>query len=113
MVVSSLPEPGPMKGACCKSLFQSSGMKSGGMECAIHIRHMLRSCFRLMDNLLMAGRVVVAAYCVIVGTTNCTSTSKYHKFYAGINEDNSTYHLKPGEVLGLPELALTYSQIKD
>ncbi len=38
-----------------------------------------------------------------------TDDSEYHHFFAGINEDNSTYNLKKSEVFRTPELALTYS----
>lgn len=38
-----------------------------------------------------------------------TDDSEYHHFYAGINEENSAYHLKKGEVFVTPALALTYS----
>ena len=38
-----------------------------------------------------------------------TDDSEYHHFYAGINEDNSEYHLKKGEIFVTPALALTYS----
>lgn len=38
-----------------------------------------------------------------------TDDSEYHHFYAGINEENSVYHLKRGEVFTTPMLALTYS----
>ena len=38
-----------------------------------------------------------------------TDDSEYHQFYAGINEENSTYHLKKGEIFVTPALALTYS----
>ena len=39
-----------------------------------------------------------------------TDDSEYHHFYAGINEENSEYHLKKGETFVTPALALTYSQ---
>lgn len=39
-----------------------------------------------------------------------TDDSEYHHFYAGINEDNSSYNLAKGEVFRTPELALTYSK---
>ena len=39
-----------------------------------------------------------------------TDDSEYHHFYAGINEDNSSYNLPKGEVFRTPELALTYSK---
>ena len=38
-----------------------------------------------------------------------TDDSEYHHFYAGINEENSEYHLKKGETFVTPALALTYS----
>lgn len=38
-----------------------------------------------------------------------TGDSDYHRFYAGICPDNSSYTLAPGEVFRTPELALTYS----
>ena len=39
-----------------------------------------------------------------------TDDTEYHYFFAGINEDNSEYHLKKGEKFVTPHLALTYSQ---
>lgn len=38
-----------------------------------------------------------------------TDDSDFHYFFAGINEDNSEYHLMPNEVFITPPLALTYS----
>lgn len=38
-----------------------------------------------------------------------TDDSEYHQFYAGINEENSVYNLKKGELFITPALALTYS----
>ena len=38
-----------------------------------------------------------------------TDDTEYHYFFAGINEDNSEYHLKKGESFTTPVLALTYS----
>lgn len=38
-----------------------------------------------------------------------TDDSDYHHFFAGINEENSAYHLKRGETFITPPLALTYS----
>ncbi len=38
-----------------------------------------------------------------------TDDTEYHYFSAGINEDNSEYHLKKGETFTTPALALTYS----
>ena len=39
-----------------------------------------------------------------------TDDSEYHQFYAGINEENSSYTLEKEEVFRTPELALTYSR---
>lgn len=39
-----------------------------------------------------------------------TDDSDYHHFFAGINEENSTYNLKKGESFVTPPLALTYSE---
>ena len=38
-----------------------------------------------------------------------TDDTEYHYLFAGINEDNSEYHLKKGETFTTPPLALTYS----
>ena len=38
-----------------------------------------------------------------------TDDTEYHYFFAGINEENSEYHLKKGETFRTPALALTYS----
>ncbi len=38
-----------------------------------------------------------------------TDASDYHKFFAGINPDNSQYVLEPGESFETPPVALTYS----
>lgn len=38
-----------------------------------------------------------------------TDDTEYHYFFAGINSDNSEYHLKKGETFKTPTLALTYS----
>lgn len=38
-----------------------------------------------------------------------TDDTEYHYFFAGINEQNSEYHLKKGETFKTPVLALTYS----
>ncbi len=38
-----------------------------------------------------------------------TDDTEYHYFFAGINSDNSEYHLKKGETFKTPALALTYS----
>ncbi len=39
-----------------------------------------------------------------------TDDTEYHYFFAGINEDNSEYHLKKGEAFKTPHLALTFSK---
>ena len=39
-----------------------------------------------------------------------TDDSDYHYFYAGINPDNSEYHLKKGETFITPRVALSFSQ---
>ena len=39
-----------------------------------------------------------------------TDDSDYHYFYAGINPDNSEYHLKKGETFVTPKVALSFSQ---
>ena len=39
-----------------------------------------------------------------------TDDTEYHYLFAGINEDNSEYHLKKGETFVTPRLALTYSE---
>ncbi|MDE6497733.1 MAG: alpha-galactosidase [Muribaculaceae bacterium] len=57
------------------------------------------------------GRVIGAALCY-PGNYKLfidTDDSDTHHFYAGINEENSEYHLKKGETFTTPELALTYS----
>lgn len=57
------------------------------------------------------GRVIGAALCY-PGNYKLfidTDDSDYHHFFAGINEENSEYHLKKGETFTTPELALTYS----
>ena len=38
-----------------------------------------------------------------------TDDTEYHYFFAGINEENSEYHLKKGETFKTPALALTFS----
>lgn len=57
------------------------------------------------------GRVIGAALCYS-GNYKLrvdTDESDFHHFFAGINEDNSSYVLAPGETFVTPELALTYS----
>ncbi len=39
-----------------------------------------------------------------------TDDTEYHYLFAGINEDNSEYHLKKGETFATPALALTYTE---
>jgi alpha-galactosidase len=39
-----------------------------------------------------------------------TSDDEYHHFFAGINEENSTYSLGKDEIFSTPALALTYSK---
>ena len=58
-----------------------------------------------------SGRVIGAALCY---TGNYllridTDESDYNHFFAGINPDNSVWHLAPGEIFQTPELALTFS----
>ena len=58
------------------------------------------------------GRVIGAALCYS-GNYKLkidTDDTEYHYFFAGINEDNSAYHLKKGETFVTPALALTYSE---
>ena len=58
------------------------------------------------------GRTIGAALCypgnykLMVDTDD----SLHHHFFAGINEENSEYHLAAGETFETPELALTYSE---
>lgn len=57
------------------------------------------------------GRVIGAALCYS-GNYKLrikTGDTDYHEFLAGINEENSAYHLRKGEVFSTPALALTYS----
>lgn len=57
------------------------------------------------------GRVIGAALCYS-GNYKLrvdTDESDFHHFFSGINEDNSSYILAPGETFVTPELALTYS----
>lgn len=58
------------------------------------------------------GRVIGAALCYggnykLMFDTDDTA---YHHFFAGINEENSSYNLKKGEKFTTPPLALTYSE---
>ena len=57
------------------------------------------------------GRVIGAALCY-TGNYKLridTDDSDYHQFYAGINEENSSYSLDKKEVFKTPALAITYS----
>ena len=59
-----------------------------------------------------AGDVIGAALCYS-GNFRLkidTDDTEYHYFFAGINEDNSEYHLKKGETFTTPALALTFSK---
>jgi alpha-galactosidase len=58
-----------------------------------------------------AGRVIGAALCY-GGNYRLridTDDSEYHHFFAGINEDNSTYNLAKGKTFSTPPVAFTYS----
>jgi len=58
------------------------------------------------------GRVIGAALCYS-GNYKLrfdTGDEDYHWFFAGINEENSEYHLQKGETFVTPVLALTYSK---
>ena len=58
-----------------------------------------------------AGDVIGAAICYS-GNYQLkidTDDTEYHYFFAGINPDNSEYHLKRGETFKTPPLALTFS----
>ena len=39
-----------------------------------------------------------------------TDDTEYHYFFAGINPDNSEYHLKKGEIFTTPKVALSFSK---
>ncbi len=57
------------------------------------------------------GRIIGAALCY-PGNYKLfvdTDDTDFHHFFAGINEENSEYHLAKGETFTTPELALTYS----
>ena len=57
------------------------------------------------------GRVIGAALCY-GGNYRMkveTDDTEYHYLFAGINEDNSAYHLAKGETFTTPVLALTYT----
>ena len=57
------------------------------------------------------GQVIGAALCYSGNyrLKVVTDDTEYHYFFAGINEDNSEYHLKKGETFQTPPLALTWS----
>ena len=57
------------------------------------------------------GRVIGAALCYSGNYRLAIDTdeSDWHHFFAGINEDNSEYHLRAGETFATPALALTFS----
>ena len=59
-----------------------------------------------------SGQVIGAAlaYSGNYKLKTVTDDTEYHYFFAGINADNSEYHLKKGETFKTPVLALTYSQ---
>lgn len=58
-----------------------------------------------------AGNVIGAAlvYSGNYKLKTVTDDTEYHYFFAGINEQNSEYHLKKGATFKTPALALTYS----
>ena len=58
------------------------------------------------------GQVIGAALCYSGNyrLKVTTDDTEYHYFFAGINEDNSEYHLKKGETFQTPALALSFSQ---
>ena len=59
-----------------------------------------------------SGQVIGAALCYSGNYRLKVNTddTDYHYFFAGINEDNSEYHLKRGETFTTPKLALSFSQ---
>ncbi len=59
-----------------------------------------------------SGRTIGAALCYSGNYLLRIDTdhSSYHHFFAGINDENSEYHLAPGEQFVTPVLALTYSE---
>jgi len=59
------------------------------------------------------GRVFGAALCYSGNfrITIDTDESDYHQYFAGINPDNSAYHLKKGETFTTPRSAYTYSSV--
>lgn len=57
------------------------------------------------------GDVIGAVLCYSgnYSVTIDTDESEYHYYFAGINPDNSEYHLKKGETLTTPRVAYTYT----
>lgn len=58
------------------------------------------------------GNVIGAAICYSGNyeLKTVTDDTEYHYFFAGINPDNSEYHLAKGETFTTPALALTFSK---
>jgi alpha-galactosidase len=58
------------------------------------------------------GDVIGAALCYMGNyrLKTVTDDTDYHYFFAGIDEQNSEYRLKKGEVFATPRLALTFSK---
>ena len=58
------------------------------------------------------GQVIGAAICYSGNyrLKVVTDDTEYHYFFAGIDEDNSEYHLKKGETFVTPRVALSFSQ---
>ena len=59
-----------------------------------------------------SGDVIGAALCYSGNylLRTVTDDTEYHYFFAGIQENNSEYHLRKGETFATPHLALTFSQ---
>ena len=60
----------------------------------------------------LSGDVIGAALCYWGNykLKVVTDDTEYHYFFAGINPDNSEYHLKKGETFVTPKVALSFSQ---
>ena len=60
----------------------------------------------------LSGDVIGAALCYWGNykLKVVTDDTEYHYFFAGIDEENSEYHLKKGETFQTPHLALTFSK---
>ncbi|MBQ2128518.1 MAG: alpha-galactosidase [Prevotella sp.] len=60
----------------------------------------------------LSGDVIGAALCYWGNykLKVVTDDTEYHYFFAGIDEENSEYHLKRGETFTTPHLALTFSK---